>query len=89
MGKAIKYVGLFWAFIGVLNFLLYEDYNAASDVEITALIMFQMLLFIIPGLILAGIGGNMRGSSGNPCHSCKNPMTADAVYCPNCGAKNR
>lgn len=54
MGNLLKWVGAIWALLGAANIFL-TDSNVSDTTRGFGLI-FNMLLFIIPGLILAGIG---------------------------------
>jgi uncharacterized membrane protein len=65
MGELLLIVGLGWAILGVANLLMANWGTMSSTLGVVA-IMFNVLLFILPGLILAGIGqGLLRRRAAN------------------------
>jgi hypothetical protein len=56
MVKAVKIIGLIWAFLGAANIVLGMYSNPTPEGLPTFGIMFSVALFIIPGLIVYGIG---------------------------------
>jgi hypothetical protein len=60
MGSILQLTGLGWAIIGMLNFCsLVSKQPLPSDTMLGFSALFQMMIFIIPGLILAGIGNGI------------------------------
>jgi hypothetical protein len=56
MIKALKIIGLIWAFLGAANIVLGMYGSQTPEGLPTFGIMFSVALFIIPGLIVYGIG---------------------------------
>ncbi len=60
MGIALKVVGSCWGVLGILNVAMcpaWAQINGRSDTAMLTLnIMFNIAIFITPGLVLAGIG---------------------------------
>lgn len=63
--KIMKFVGAGWAIMGAGNIVLLSM-RAPSDGVLMAGLMVSMLLFILPGLVVYGIGkgGEPRGAAG-------------------------
>lgn len=59
MGTLLKIVGAIWALIGLGN-LIWMPWTESSEGLLTFGIMFNMLLFIIPGLVVYGIGASIK-----------------------------
>lgn len=55
MGILLMLVGGLWAVLGVMNVVSVANGPAASNLTAFALI-FNMALFILPGLVVAGLG---------------------------------
>lgn len=55
MATLLRWVGGIWAVIGVGN-LIGMPWTTAGQGLLTAGLMFNMLLFVVPGLIVYGIG---------------------------------
>lgn len=64
--KIMKFVGAGWAIMGAGNIVLLSM-NASSDGVLMAGLMVSMLLFILPGLVVYGIGksGEPKGAAAN------------------------
>ncbi|MDH5194573.1 MAG: hypothetical protein OEW32_12870 [Nitrospira sp.] len=56
MVKALKVIGVIWAFLGAANIVLGTYSSSRPGGLPTFGIMFSIALFIIPGLIVYGIG---------------------------------
>jgi hypothetical protein len=66
MSTVLKVVGVGWALLGVWNILLSAAHHAPSGVGAIVLLV-SFLLFIFPGLLLAGLGSMIaRKQSGPP-----------------------
>jgi hypothetical protein len=67
LGNVAVSVGLVWAVLGVGNILL-GFWNVAgdenADVWSTAVLLFNMLLFVLPGLAVAALGQMLRKRAG-------------------------
>jgi len=59
MVTLLKIVGFIWALIGLGN-LIGMPWTGSPDGVLTIGLMFNMLLFIIPGLIVYGIGAGIK-----------------------------
>ena len=67
IGTAMITVGIFWALIGIGNFCYTALRNpGAYRMIIHFNLMFQLLFFILPGLILAIVGIIARRRMRNP-----------------------
>jgi hypothetical protein len=56
MGLLLKIIGVIWAIIGVGNILMSPLFPGGTEAGILALLMYNALLFILPGLGVFGIG---------------------------------
>ena len=56
MVRTLKIIGVIWAFIGTANIILGMYSSRTPDGLPTFGIMFSVTLFLIPGLIVYGIG---------------------------------
>jgi len=56
MVKALKIIGLIWAFLGAANIVLGMYSSRTAEGLPTFGILFSVALFVIPGLIMYGIG---------------------------------
>jgi hypothetical protein len=63
MGMLLMILGFGWAIIGGANIVLYDHWQGGSDAAIGFLLMFNMLLFILPGLAVGGVGKVLRAKS--------------------------
>jgi len=54
-------VGLGWALLGVGNLIMVAAKPGATEGVVAVAMMFNGLLFVLPGLMLAGIGALVRG----------------------------
>lgn len=59
MGTLLKVVGAIWALIGLGN-IIGMSWTESSDGVLTFGLMFNMLLFVIPGLVVYGIGSGIK-----------------------------
>jgi len=59
MGTLLKVVGAIWALLGLGN-LIRMPWTESSNGVLTFGLMFNMLLFVIPGLIVYGIGSGIK-----------------------------
>jgi DEAD/DEAH box helicase domain-containing protein len=60
MGTLLKVVGAVWAIIGLGN-LVGMNWEESSEGILSFGIMFNILLFVIPGLVVYGIGAGIKG----------------------------
>lgn len=60
MGMILVIIGYGWAILGVGNIILFPNWATASEGMVTALFAFNVLLFILPGLVTGGMGTMMR-----------------------------
>ncbi|NJM10001.1 MAG: SHOCT domain-containing protein [Bdellovibrionaceae bacterium] len=58
MGTLLKVIGAIWALVGFGN-LVMMPWTEASEGVLTFGLMFNMLLFVVPGLIVYGIGSGI------------------------------
>jgi hypothetical protein len=56
MGLLLKIIGVIWAIIGVSNILMSPLFPGDTEAGILALLMYNVLLFILPGVGMFGIG---------------------------------
>lgn len=64
MGTLIMIVGYGWALLGAGNILL-MPMETMSEGWLTAGLMFNVLLFVLPGLAVGALGQNMRRRSAD------------------------
>jgi hypothetical protein len=75
-------VGLGWAALGLLNFLSAFRSVGAEHTGLAAFaLVFNVLLFILPGLVVAGIGEILRRRGQ---HSSDDRSHTDERKCPQC-----
>ena len=55
MGTLLKVVGGFWALIGFGN-LVMSPWTTAAPIVLGLGLMFNVICFVLPGLVVAGIG---------------------------------
>jgi hypothetical protein len=56
MGLLLKIVGAIWAIVGVFNILTSPLFPGGTEAGILALLMYNTLLFILPGMGVYGLG---------------------------------
>lgn len=59
MGRCLQIVGFGWALLGSLNVLFLLGSNKAGTLAIMLSVLFNMFLFILPGLGVGGMGSLM------------------------------
>lgn len=98
MAKLLMVVGIIWAVIGALNIVgMFGGVGVSEGVATFGLIL-NMILFILPGLAVAGIGKGIaqRGAPAAPrtalipgerklCLFCMAAIPQDATVCHHCG----
>lgn len=60
MAVLMMIIGYGWALLGVFNIVMYDNFQTASDGALGFLLMFNVLLFILPGLVVGSLGQNMK-----------------------------
>ena len=81
MPKIFQVVGLIWAIIGALN-LVMMPWTTSSSGVLTFGLIFNFVLFILPGLIVFGIGKRIGGEGGRvKCPSCAEMIQREAFKC--------
>lgn len=78
MGMVLLIVGLLWAFGGVYNIVANYDATRGRENMMAFIMVMNAVIYILPGLVLAGIGVIIRQRS-----------TAGLVSCPHCAEKIR
>ena len=56
MGLLLKIIGCIWAIIGVSNIFMSPLFPSGTEAGILALLMYNALLFFLPGLGVFGLG---------------------------------
>ena len=77
MAKLLKVVGIIWAAIGAGNIIgMFAKVGSGHELLETFGMIFNFVLFIIPGLLLAGLGAVIAKN--------KQPMPVAQWRCPHC-----
>lgn len=68
MATLLRLVGAVWAIIGVWNVVAMPWSEAGNETLLTVGLIFNMLLFVLPGLVVYGIGAGIarRRSAQQP-----------------------
>lgn len=87
MRLILQIVGGIWAGLGVLNIVGLFGTTTSSTLESLGLI-FNMVLFVLPGLVLCGIGSMMKAEPSyiRRCHQCAEIVQPAAIKCRFCGS---
>ena len=56
MGLLLKIIGVVWAIIGMINIFMSPLFPGGTEGGILALLMYNALLFILPGMGVFGVG---------------------------------
>lgn len=87
MGTLLIVIGGIWALIGGGNLVGMPWTSGASGI-LTMGLMFNMLVFVFPGLILVGLGSRMRSKKRVNADKHPEPITrtdlSDERECPHC-----
>ena len=78
-------VGIGWALLGLGNMLSIFTGDVSEGIALFGVI-FNMVLFVLPGLICAGIGQRLRGRIGGmyECQHFRSPIDPRATVCATC-----
>lgn len=80
----LQIVGGIWAALGGANLIgMFASAAVSPNFAVFGLI-FNVVLFVLPGLAVFGIGSRMKVSRGSPCPFCAEKIKAEAIVCPHC-----
>lgn len=65
MGTLLKWVGMAWAVIGIANIVM-MPWDAAGETLLGVGLIFNGGLFVLPGLVVAGIGSGLAKKAEEP-----------------------
>jgi hypothetical protein len=96
MGRLLQVVGFGWALLGFASCIPTVMYNykertagsvtAASDTALGFGMMIAFLLFVVPGVIVGGVGHSMMRRKSEARRVGPAPTVGEARFCSKCGA---
>ncbi|MBV5330603.1 MAG: hypothetical protein JZU65_23730 [Chlorobium sp.] len=91
MRSLLQIVGGIWAVIGLFNLFESPAFKPNTSPEMGGfLLVFNIMLFIMPGLVIAGIGSMIKKKQlEKKCPSCAEMVKQDANICRYCQAELR
>lgn len=85
LGRLLQGVGAVWALIGLADMAIMYTKPDLTEGVLTFGLMFNVLLFILPGLAVLGIGAGLHSNAGRiACVHCDERISIRATVCPHC-----
>ena len=89
MRTLLRVVGGIWALIGVGNIFMSPAFDpsnkAFSQTSSAVVLLFNILIFVIPGLLVAGIGSIIKKKAKEKkCPHCAEMISVEATLCKHC-----
>lgn len=62
MGTLITFIGFGWFFVGVVNFLMVNNFTAGNESVLGMSLIMHVMFYFFPGIIVGSLGMLLRRS---------------------------